>query len=106
MHDIENMYDFSALRPLKDVSQFEKAVLNLIKTNFADHEKFKVFEERKLYNPMYSEYIWKQNKGLIPYVCEVYFDGDYVCDVSSNETPPDVVEKIQNGLVKLLARNG
>lgn len=98
------MMDFSALRPIKDTTTFEKAVKNLINSNFAEPDKFEVYEERKLYNPQVSEYIWKQNKGLKPHVVEVYFDGEYVCDITSNTPPPEAVELISKNLINAINR--
>ena len=79
-------------------TEFEAGVWALIQHNFKDHDKFYVIEERRKYNPTMSEYIYEQNRGNNPHVVEVYFEGDYVCDITSKMKPKYALNAIKNGL--------
>lgn len=96
--------DLSALNPRISPTEFEQAVKNMIELNFSDAYLFHVVEERRLYNPRVSEYIWEQNKGTKPHVCEVYFDGEYVCDIPSNMQPDKALKLIKDNVVLIIAR--
>lgn len=96
--------DLSALRPIRTAQQFELAVMNMIRDKFQDWRKFSVIEERRLYTPQTVEYIWEQNKGMRPHVCEVYYDGEFVCDVTSKMQPDEALALIQARLISLMER--
>lgn len=96
--------DLSALRPRITPTEFEAGLRNMLALNFADSHLFHVVEERRLYNPQVSEYIWEQNKGFKPHVCEVYFDGEYVCDVPSDMQPEAALKQIKENVVLIVAR--
>lgn len=96
--------DLSALNGRISPTEFEQAVRNMLKINFNDAHLFHVVEERRLYNPKVSEYIWEQNKGKRPHVCEVYFDGEYVCDIPSNVQPEKALKLIKENVVLIIAR--
>jgi len=85
------MIDISALKDRITKTEFEDAVRNLIASEFADSDAFHVIEERRLYKASEDEYIWEQNKGLKPHVCEVYYKGEFVMDVPSSMQPRDAV---------------
>lgn len=95
--------DISALKPVLTPTEFENAIRNLININFKDHHLFHVIEERRLYNPAVSEYIWEQNKGRRPHVCEVYFDGEFVGDIPSNVPPNAALMFIKQKVAWIIA---
>lgn len=96
--------DLSALKARITKTEFEDALRNLIALNFSDHHLFHVVEERRLYNPAVSEYIWQQNKGTKPHVCEVYFDGEYVADIPSTMQPDKAIKLIKENVVLIIAK--
>lgn len=80
-------------------TEFEKGVKAMLMRHFKD-DGFKVIEERRLYNPYASESIWAQNKGIEPYVVEVYYRDEYLCDVNSKQMPSVALANIEKALVR------
>lgn len=65
-------------------SEFETVVKELIKRNFKDHENFFVMEERNKYKAIEDYGIYLQEIGKSPLVCEVYYKGNFLCDIRTD----------------------
>jgi hypothetical protein len=85
-------------------TEFEQGVFKLIQDNFKDSHLFGVKEERRLYNPETVEEVWEQNIGKKPHACEVYFNGEYVCTISSSMQPPQALKFLKNAVYDLMLR--
>jgi hypothetical protein len=91
-------------RGLLEKTEFERGIMGLIKSNFKDWWNFRVAEERRIYTKETSEYIWKQERGLIPFVAEVYYLDDYLCDITSKTQPDDALKLITNSIINTVAK--
>lgn len=88
--------NIAALKDRISHTEFELAVQNLIDLNFEDSRNFSVAEERRKYKASVDEGIWKQNKGLKPHVCEVYYKGEYLMDIPSDMQPDDALALLRD----------
>lgn len=75
-------------------TDFEKAVHHLLEENFEDGKYFTVIEERRKYNAQTSQFIWEQHMGRRPHVVEVYWKGEYVCDIRSDMQPREALNRV------------
>jgi hypothetical protein len=90
----------SLLNPRKlSYTEFEKAVHHMLQENFPDGEYFTVIEERRKYNAQVSEEIWLQHKGRKAHVVEVYWKGEFVCDIRSTMQPREALNKVKEQLI-------
>lgn len=85
-------------------TEFEEKVYHLIASTFQNYRQWYVIEERRKYNPAESEYIYEQNRGDKPHVVEVYFEGEFVCDVRSNQSPEEAKKLITKSFHDLIAQ--
>lgn len=72
--------------------QFEKDVRYLLNSVYTNAHLF-TLSERGKYKPSEDENVWKQNRGLVPECVEIYYKGDWICDVFSNMTRNEIVNK-------------
>ena len=87
--------------PTKD-SYFILGVNKLIKSNFKDSHLFMVVPNLKKYRVSEDPYIFGQKMGKIPEVAEIYVSSNYLCDVSENMKPDEVLGLIQYKLIEKL----
>ncbi len=82
---------------------FEEGLKVLIESEFGlSASKFGVFLEGRIYRPSVSKDIREQMSGDKPKVCEIYFEGKYLCDVSEDMHPDKALETIQSALFNFL----
>lgn len=48
--------------------------------------------------------IYGQKIGALPEICEIYCNGEYVCDVALNDTPATALLRIKKGLAEVMIR--
>ena len=73
--------------------KFERHVKSLLSSVFHNSHFF-TLSERAKYRPMEDEYIFKMNRDEIPEIVEVYYMGDWICDVSSTMRENEIVNKV------------
>ncbi len=81
------------LKIAKQKHYFEAALEFLIEERFQDSENFHVVAETTLHGKD-DPYITAQKQGKLPTVVEIYYKGEYVCDVNENMNPTQVVDRI------------
>lgn len=79
-------------------SEFELGLIGMIKMKFKDSHLFGVASEARKYNAATSRSSFLQNNGLAPEICEVYFDGKYLCDIPATMSPKDAMLQIENAI--------
>lgn len=84
------------------LTTLELGLGTLIKQNFQNWMEFNVISNIKMYKPNADEFIYGQKLGNIPEICEVYLNGEYLCDVTINDTPSEALTKIQDGIIEVL----
>jgi len=77
---------------------FEKGIEMIIMNNFKDFSKFAVFAEVRKYRPMEDESIFNQQNEILPEVVEVYFNGEFLCDLVETMMPSVVLDTIEKNL--------
>lgn len=100
---LKKRYDPVAQNDLVGDSYFEKGVRLLILNNFGYGNHFKIVREAKIYRPSRSKYIQNQLSGKLPEVCEIWFDGKYLCDVSEDMKPDYAIAMINVALINRLS---
>ena len=86
------MVDFTGLEQ-KIEGLFEKRVKNLLSRAFSSSYFFTLSEIAK-YKPRADLTAWKQKKGYLPECVEIYYKGEYVCDVFSTMSKDEIVKKV------------
>lgn len=86
----------------KDKTIFQKSLELEIMNNFKEWKKFSVYAEKTKYNPDTVEWSWKQWRGKLPEVCEIYFSGEYLCDIHENMRRDQAIALINFNLIKVL----
>jgi len=87
----------SDLRP-KIEGYFEKYVKDLLNRAFSNPQFFTISEVAK-YRPSEDESIWRQNRGLIPEVDDVYYKGEWLCDIHSKMSRDNIIDKVNKFLI-------
>jgi hypothetical protein len=82
------------------IENFAGYVKNMIDREFQAPKKFEVRSESQIYKD--DGYIHAQKGGVIPSIAEVWFDGDWLCDISSDMFPKDAIGKIEMSLITKL----
>ena len=52
------------------------------------------------FNAKEDESVWLQSKGKAPFVCEVYFDAVWCCDLHESDSHEKLTKKYFNGFLK------
>ncbi len=87
--------------PIVEIDPFEKGIKNWLRSKFPMYyAKFQVILETRIYNNE-SEYIYKQKKGELQRVCEIYLDGEYVCDIGEKDSKINAEKKLFAGLERI-----
>lgn len=76
---------------------FERHVKNLLEHAFTGSGFF-AYSETAKYKPSEDEAVWRQNRGDIPEVVEIYHKGEWLCDVHSKMTRDEMVNKVDKVL--------
>lgn len=71
----------------------------LISINFVKPEMFKVVPELHKYRADMLEEVFLQKSGSKAQVCEVYFAGEFLCDVTAKMRPDEALALIQFSLM-------
>lgn len=77
----------------KSKHYFESALEFLIEDNFQDNENFHAVVDVRLYGDDDPD-IREQKKGNIPTVANIYYKGEYVCEVNEKMNPKAVIDRI------------
>lgn len=87
---------------IKEVDPFEKGIKVWLKHQFSPQywNKFQVILETRIYNK-HNEHIHDQKVGKTHRVCEVYFDGEYVCDIGEHDPKHEATTKLYVGLNRI-----
>lgn len=72
---------------------FERDVKYILERAFIGSSFF-AYSETSKYRPSEDEVVWKQNRGDIPEVVEVYHKGEWLCDVHSKMSRDEMVNKV------------
>jgi hypothetical protein len=89
---------------------FENGLLMLIGQEFGGAASgFKVIWEARHFRPsrfgdVFLQQVNKQALGYEPKIAEIYFRGEYLCDVSEEMTPEQVKQTIEVALVNKISR--
>jgi len=84
---------------------FEKSVENLIRQNFKDSRYFSVIAEIRKYKSGEEASIRNQVMGREPRRVEVYFKGEYLCDIRENMSREKGLALINFRLLQILGGN-
>jgi hypothetical protein len=81
-------------------TDFEKALDALFLQMFPQyHRFFNIVTMRRSYSDD-APLIWAMNQGKIPEICEIYFLGDYMCEVNNSMYPAQIELLITNCLIQ------
>lgn len=72
---------------------FERQVKWILNNAFTSNKFFALSETAK-YRPSEDESIWRQNRGERPEFVEVYYKGEWICDVHSKMSRDEIVNKV------------
>ncbi len=90
-----------SMKPAQGKLTTLKTVLGtLFRRNFQNWFDFTAVSNIRMYRPNADEFIYDQKIGKIPEICEVYMRGEYICDVTMNDTPAQALTKINDGLIE------
>lgn len=82
------------LKIAKAKHYFESALEFLIEHNFEDSEHFHVQAEVRKYSPDVFIEAKAQKEGKLPNMAEIYYKGEYVCEVNETMNPKQVIDRI------------
>lgn len=88
--------------------EIKDAVIKNIRLDMADfglselelRERVTVKLDTDQFNFKEDESVWKQKRGKAPFVCEVYFDDVWCCDIHEHDTHLHMMEKFFKGFLK------
>lgn len=84
--------------------RFEREVKWILNNALTSSEFFTLSETAK-YRPSEDEGIWRQNRGERPEFVEVYYKGEWICDVHSRMSRDDIVNKVYKVIqLKIMAK--
>lgn len=81
-------------------TNFERALLYLLNEYFGSGH-WRVISEVHKYRPSLVKEVIDQYNGTAPEICEVYFDGKFVCDVQKNWGPAVITAKVSEALLHI-----
>lgn len=81
-------------------SYMEKGLRMMIDQKFTRNDLFQVISEKHVFNKD-TQYIYDQEHGTLPEICEVRFQGEWICDINANMRPDFAYAVILDGLKKL-----
>lgn len=73
--------------------QFERQVKWILNNAFTT-DKFFALSETAKYKPSMDEAVWKQNRGEREEYVEIYYKGEWICDVHSKMSRDEIVNKV------------
>lgn len=83
---------------------FEREVKWILNNALTSSEFFTLSETAK-YRPSEDEEIWRQNRGEKPEFVEVYYKGEWICDVHSKMKRDEIVNKVYKVIrLKIMAK--
>lgn len=83
----------------------ELGLAALFKQNFKDYRDFMAISNLKMYKPSEDAFIFAQKVGNLPEICEVYWKGEYLCDVSLVDSPSIALQRINDSLIDFVKLN-
>ena len=75
---------------------------NFFTTDEVNAKKWFVYSNLRKFKPSMDESIWKQLNGQLPEICEIYWNGEYICEVSYTDDPWIAIDKIKYGFTKMV----
>jgi len=100
--------DFNLIHDKKPVTGtwtiLELGVRKVIASNFKDFNDFYVISNIKKYKPSMDESIYNQKIGKEPELCEVYWKGNFVTDISIFDSPKQALIKINDGMIEFITK--
>lgn len=93
--------------------QVKKQVIENIKKDMTDFGITQVELEKRItvrldtdqFDAKEDESVWMQKKGKAPFVCEVYFDNVWICDLHESDTHEKLKVKYFKGFLKAYENN-
>lgn len=82
----------------KDKRYFEVGVERLIQYNFKDSENYHVVSHIKQFRKDTVHEVMAMEKGKLPEVADIYYMGEYVCEVNEHMNPEQVLSRIHFAL--------
>jgi len=102
--------NFSIIRDKKPATEkwtvLELGVRKLIASNFKDFNDFYVISNIKKYKPSMDESIFNQKIGKTAEIVEVYWKGNYICDISVFDTPEKALTNINDRMIDFIKKKG
>lgn len=85
---------------------FEKGIKMLIMNNFPNFSRFSYIAEVRRYKTAEVKEIWEQENNMLPQIVEIYFDGEFLCDVIETMDAQQVLSEIEKQLFyKVTSKN-
>ena len=79
---------------LREPTYFEKAIYGMLLKMFPQYvDKFNIVTMKRSIHKDSKE-VWAMNTGKIPEIVDIYFNGDWLCEVFENMMPQQVEAKI------------
>ena len=108
MLDMSAHSNFGIIRDKKPVTGtwtiLERGLNKLIASNFLDYKDFYVISNLKKYKPSMDESIFNQKIGKTAEIAEVYWKGEFVCEVSIFDSPDKALLKINDGMIEHITK--
>lgn len=82
----------------------ERGLLLMIGQNFKDAKNWQVVSDLRRYKPSMDPFVYGQKIGRIPEVCEIYWNGEFVCTVSLLDRPATALIKLNDGMIDLIKK--
>lgn len=94
-------------------NEIKAKVIENIRADMADFgigefellERISVRLDVDQFNSSEDESVWLQKKGKAPFVCEVYFDNVWMCDLHETDTHLKLMEKYLKGFLNAYENN-
>lgn len=84
--------------PEMNKTYLEQGVRKLINAKFQRSELFQVISEKTKYKVKEDPYLLAQSQGILPEVVEVYFNGEFLCEVYETMKPDEAYIAIVTAL--------
>ncbi len=94
-------------------TQIKRQVIENIKSDMASFgitdlellERITVKLDTEQFNAKEDESVWLQKEGKAPFVCEVYFDSVWICDLHETDSHSKLKHKYFTGFLKAYEKN-
>lgn len=93
------------MKPETRDTTLEIGLRKLLSDNFSNEKEWFVYSNLRKFKPSMSVDIYGQKIGKLPEICEVYWKGEMIAEISIFDTPDKALVKIQDGMIELMTRN-